>query len=133
HYTPGPERSPHPLVVAVGRLMPPKGVDRLIRIVNEVHREVPDLELVIAGEGFELHNLKQLVADLGATDWVRFAGFVSEEEKLSLYQQAWVAMSCSTAEGWNMTMTEAAACGTPAVATDIAGHRDSVADGRSGL
>ena len=39
----------------------------------------------------------------------------------------------STAEGWGMTLTEAAACGTPAVATGIAGHRDSVADGKSGL
>jgi glycosyltransferase involved in cell wall biosynthesis len=133
HYTPGTGRAPHPLVLAVGRLMPPKGFDHLIRVVDEVRRDVPDLELVIVGDGFELHNLKQLVADLGATDWVRFAGYVSEEEKLTLYQQAWVAMSCSTAEGWGMTMTEAAACGTPAVATDIAGHRDSVADGRSGL
>jgi glycosyltransferase involved in cell wall biosynthesis len=133
HYTPGDERSPHPLVVAVGRLMPPKGHAQLIRVCDEVRRDVPDLELVIAGDGFEMLNLKQLVADLGASDWVRFAGWVSEEEKLTLYQQAWVAMSCSTAEGWGMTMTEAAACGTPAVATDIAGHRDSVADGRSGL
>ena len=37
------------------------------------------------------------------------------------------------AEGWGMTLTEAAACGTPSVATDIAGHRDSVDDGVSGL
>ena len=132
-YTPGTERAPHPLVVAVGRLMPPKGFDELIRVANAVKRDVPDLELVIAGDGFEMLNLKQLVADLGATDWVRFAGHVSEEEKLALYQQAWAVMSCSTAEGWGMTMTEAAACGTPAVATDIAGHRDSVANDRSGL
>src|SRR4051812_3953152 len=113
--------------------MPPKGLDQLIRVVNAVKPDVPDLELVIAGDCFEMLNLKQLVAELGATDWVRFPGHVSEEEKVALYQQAWVAMSCSTAEGWNMTMTEAAACGTPAVATDIAGHRDSVARDRSGL
>jgi glycosyltransferase involved in cell wall biosynthesis len=41
--------------------------------------------------------------------------------------------STSIAEGWGMTLTEAAACGTPSVATDIAGHRDSVAAGLSGL
>jgi len=132
-YVPGAGRAPHPLVLAVGRLMPPKGHDQLIRIVNEVHRDVPDLELVIVGDGFEMLNLKQLVAELGAGDWVRFAGRVSEEEKVALYQQAWVTMSCSTAEGWGMTMTESAACGTPVVATDIAGHRDSVVHDRSGL
>jgi glycosyltransferase involved in cell wall biosynthesis len=133
HYTPGPERSAHPMVMCLARLMPPKRVDQVIRVCNEVKRAVPDLELVIAGDGFEMLNLKQLVAELSATEWVRFPGHVSEDEKVALYQRAWAVMSCSNAEGWNMTMTEAAACGTPAVATDIAGHRDSVADGRSGL
>lgn len=132
-FSPGSDRSPNPLIVGVGRLMPPKGFDELIRVAAEVRADVPDLELVIAGDGFERQNLKQLVADLGAGDWVRFAGRVSDEELLDLYRRAWVTMSCSTAEGWGMTMTEAAACGTPSVATDIAGHRDSVADGRSGL
>ena len=61
------------------------------------------------------------------------AGKVSDEELVSLYRRAWAVASASVAEGWGMTLTEAAACGTPAVATDIAGHRDSVAAGRSGL
>jgi glycosyltransferase involved in cell wall biosynthesis len=132
-YCPGDEKAPHPMVVGVGRLMPPKRFDEMIRVAHEVHRDVPDLELVIVGDGFEMLNLKQLVADMGAGDWVRFTGRVSEEEKVRLYQRAWVTMGCSTAEGWGMTMTEAAGCGTPAVASDIAGYRDSVADGRSGL
>ena len=41
--------------------------------------------------------------------------------------------SASVAEGWGMTITEAAACGTPAVVTDIAGHRDAVVDGVTGV
>ena len=61
------------------------------------------------------------------------AGYVTDEELVELYQQAWLVTSASTAEGWGMTLTEAAACGTPAVATNIAGHRDSVADGKSGV
>jgi glycosyltransferase involved in cell wall biosynthesis len=64
---------------------------------------------------------------------VRLAGYVTDEELVTLYQQAWLVATASTAEGWGMTLTEAAACGTPAVATDIAGHRDSVADGKSGV
>ena len=42
-------------------------------------------------------------------------------------------LSASLAEGWGLTLTEAAACGTPAVATDIRGHRCSVVDGQTGV
>lgn len=127
------ERSPHPLIVSVGRLMPPKRFDEMIRIADNVRREHPDLELVIVGDGYERENLEELIAELDAESWVRLAGRVSDEELIALYQRAWVVSSASTAEGWGMTLTEAAASGTPAVASRIAGHRDSVADGTSGL
>jgi len=132
-FTPGEAKSPVPLVVAVGRLMPSKRFDELVRIAADVRLEVPDLQLVIVGDGYERPQLEAQVADLDAGDWVRIAGKVSDEELLSLYRRAWVVASTSIAEGWGMTLTEAAACGTPSVATDIAGHRDSVAAGLSGL
>ncbi len=99
----------------------------------EVQRDQPDLELIISGEGYERPKLEQLVDDLDARSWVRLPGRVSDQELIELYQSAWVVTSASSAEGWGMTLTEAAACGTPAVATRIAGHRDSVDDNRSGL
>ena len=55
---------------------------------------------------------------------------MSDDELLDLYRRAWVVASASAREGWGMTLTEAAACGTPAVATRIAGHADAVVDGR---
>jgi glycosyltransferase involved in cell wall biosynthesis len=132
-FSPGESKSPVPLVVAVGRLMPSKRFDELVRAVAEVRVQVPDVRLVIVGDGYERPNLEAQVAELGAERWVRIAGKVSDEELLSLYRRAWVVTSASIAEGWGMTLTEAAACGTPAVATDIAGHRDAVAAGVSGL
>jgi glycosyltransferase involved in cell wall biosynthesis len=126
-------RSEHPLIVAVGRLMPSKRFDHLMRAVDAVRRRRPDVELVIVGEGYERDNLQQLVGELQAGDWVRLAGRVGHDELVSLYQRAWLVASASISEGWGMTLTEAAACGTPAVATDIAGHRDAVDDGVSGL
>jgi len=132
-FTPGEPKSDVPLVVAVGRLMPSKRFDELIRIAADVRHDVPDLQVVIVGDGYEKPNLEAQVADLGADDWIRIAGKVSDEELLSLYRRAWAVASTSIAEGWGMTLTEAAACGTPSVATDIAGHRDSVAAGLSGL
>jgi glycosyltransferase involved in cell wall biosynthesis len=88
---------------------------------------------VIVGKGEERERLESLVQSLGAEDWITFAGFLSDDELVHLYRRAWVLTSGSLAEGWGMTITEAAACGTPAVVTDIPGHRDAVHEGRSGL
>jgi len=52
---------------------------------------------------------------------------------IDLYRSAWLVASASLAEGWGLTLTEAAACGTPAVASDIRGHRSSVVDGVTGV
>ena len=49
------------------------------------------------------------------------------------YRQAWLVVSGSLAEGWGLSLTEGAACGTPAVATDIRGHRSSVVAGVTGV
>lgn len=129
----GTDRSPNPLVVAVGRLVPVKRYDLLLAACAEARRSVPDLELVIVGEGYERPKLDEMVRGLDADGWVRFAGWLREHELVDLYRRAWVVASASAREGWGMTLTEAAACGTPAVATDIDGHRDAVRDGASGV
>jgi len=132
-FSPGGERSPVPLVVAVGRLVPVKHFDDLIRTMAAVREQRPDATLTIVGEGYERKALDQLVRDLDAEDWVTFAGRVTDEELVDLYRRAWVVASASSHEGWGMTLTEAAACGTPAVATRISGHLDAVAEGTGGL
>ena len=74
-----------------------------------------------------------MIAELDASDWIRLAGRVRDDELVELYQSAWVVASTSVREGWGMTLTEGAACGTPSVATRIAGHQDAAVDGSSGL
>ena len=62
------------------------------------------------------------------------AGAIPDDETLiDLYRRAWVVASAAAHEGWGMTLTEAAACGTPAVATRIPGHEDAVQNDRTGL
>ncbi|HRE02537.1 MAG TPA: glycosyltransferase, partial [Ilumatobacteraceae bacterium] len=94
---------------------------------------VPDLQLVIVGEGPERVVLESLIAAHDAAGWVSLRGHIGRHELLALYQQAWLVTSASLAEGWGLTLTEAAACGVPAVATDISGHRCSVVDGETGV
>ncbi len=132
-FSPGDGLSPHPLVVAVGRLIPAKRFDSLIRALEPVARRRPDLELAIVGDGYERDHLREIVAELDASRWVRLTGPATEDELVGWYRSAWILTSASSAEGWGMTVTEAGACGTPAVVTDIAGHRDSVRDGVTGL
>jgi glycosyltransferase involved in cell wall biosynthesis len=126
-------KEPTPLVVAVGRLMPVKRFDHLIAQVASVRADHPALQLVIVGEGAERDALEAQIAELDARDWVHLPGRVSDAELVDLYRRAWLVTSASVAEGWGMTLTEAAACGTPAVATDIGGHRDAVRAGVSGV
>jgi glycosyltransferase involved in cell wall biosynthesis len=134
-FTPGEpgERSPVPLVAAVGRLVPVKRFHLLIRAAAAARASVPDLQLVIAGEGYERSALEAVVAELGADEWVSLPGRLRDHEIVDLYRRAWVLASSSLREGWGMSITEAAACGTPAVATDIGGHRDVVVHGETGL
>ncbi len=64
---------------------------------------------------------------------MRFTGHLRDDELVDLYRRAWVVASASAREGWGMALTEAGACGTPAVATRIPGHVDAVRDGVSGV
>jgi glycosyltransferase involved in cell wall biosynthesis len=132
-FQPGAAKAPHALVVAVSRLMAPKRFDLVIRAAARARERRPDLELVIVGKGEERERLEALIRDLDAESWITLAGYVSDDDLIDLYQRAWVLTNGSLAEGWGMSITEAAACGTPAVVTDIAGHRDAVDADRSGL
>lgn len=130
---PGSPRSERPLVVGVGRLAPVKRWDRLIRAAVAAKETTPDLEVVIGGTGPQKGELQELIDGLGAHEWITLPGRISDDEQLALYRRAWVVASSSVREGWNMTLTEAAACGTPTVATRIPGHVDAVAEGTGGL
>jgi len=70
---------------------------------------------------------------MGVADAVDFLGFVTEQEKWELFRRSWVHVLASPKEGWGISCLEAAAAGTPTVASDAPGLRDSVVDGRTGF
>jgi glycosyltransferase involved in cell wall biosynthesis len=88
---------------------------------------------VVVGEGYERPDLEARVRTAGAEQWLTLPGRVGDADLVDLYQRAWLVVSTSSREGWGMTLTEAGACGTPAVATRIAGHEDALVDGVSGV
>ena len=131
-FGPGGSKSPTPLVVAVGRLTPVKRFPLLIDALAEARAEHPDLEAVIVGEGYERPALEARIAADGAGDWLHLRGRIDDDALVDLYRRAWLVAASSAREGWGMTITEAAACGTPAVATRISGHADAVVDNETG-
>ncbi len=132
-FRPGRDRDGDPLVVAVGRLVSYKRFDLLIESLVRLRRHHPRLRAVIAGEGSARPDLEARIAAHGAGSWLTLPGRVDEDRLIELYQRAWVLVSTSAFEGWGLTITEAAACATPAVASPIPGHLDAVRDGVTGF
>ena len=133
-YAPDPStpRATRPTFLYLGRLKRYKGVEFALRALARVRVERADVTLDICGQGDDRPRLERLAAELGLGPAVRFLGFVSEEEKRRLLRQAWAVVFPSPKEGWGITNVEAAACGTPAIASNSDGLRESVRDGVTG-
>jgi glycosyltransferase involved in cell wall biosynthesis len=132
HYTPAPaERSSTPLFSYLGRLKRYKGIDLVLRAFAKA--AIPDATLEIAGAGDHRPQLERLAASLDLGRRARFLGRISEEDKVSLLRRSWALAFASPKEGWGITNLEAAACGTPVVASSSPGIRESVRDGETGF
>jgi glycosyltransferase involved in cell wall biosynthesis len=124
-------RSVSPLFTYVGRLKRYKGIDIILRAFARVR--APDARLEIAGTGDHRSALERLASQLRLGDRVTFLGYISEERKLDLLRRAWSLVFTSPKEGWGITNLEAQACGTPVIASDSPGLRESVLPGESGF
>lgn len=129
----GLDRAAFPTFLYVGRLRRYKGVEVALRALAVARRERSDVTLDVAGTGDDRARLERLAASLGLSSAVRFHGLVDADTKLRLFHTAWANLFPSPKEGWGLTVMEAAACGTPSLASDSPGLRDSVRDGRTGF
>ena len=126
-------RADVPTFLYVGRLKRYKGVEIALRALALAKPSRADLVLEVAGQGDDRPRLERLAAALGIGNAVRFLGFVSEEEKRRRLRRAWALVFPSPKEGWGISNVEAAACATPALASDSPGLRESVRDGETGF
>lgn len=134
-YRPDPAvgRFAAPTFVYVGRLKRYKGLDVVLRALARASGPAADARLVVAGRGDDRERLEKVAEGAGVEDRVTFPGFVSEERKVELLRRAWANLYPSPKEGWGLTNLEAAACGTPTVASDAPGLRESVRHGETGF
>jgi glycosyltransferase involved in cell wall biosynthesis len=125
-------RDPDPTIAVVSRLVPHKRVDLLLGQLVPVAQALPRLRVDIVGNGPERARLESLAAELGLGDVVTFHGFQPDHARDALLERAWLTTSTSDAEGWGLSIMEAAAHGVPTAALDVPGVRDSVVPGRTG-
>jgi glycosyltransferase involved in cell wall biosynthesis len=117
-----------------------KRAELCVRAMPHVLERHADARLAIIGYGPEEARLRDEIERLGLADSVflvtrdaLFLDRAAADRKVELMQQAWVHVLPSVKEGWGMVVTEAAACGTPSIVSDVTGLRDSVRDGETGL
>ena len=89
--------------------------------------------MVIIGDGDDKERLIAITKKLNLTTSVTFTGFVSENEKVNWLNKINIAINTSAKEGWGLTVTEANACGTTTVSSNVEGLRDAVIDNETGL
>jgi len=133
-FSPAPERrAAKPTLLFLGRLRKYKRVDLIVSAVARLVAEGTDVELEIGGDGDERPALERQIRQLGLQARVGLLGFITEDEKRDRLRGAWIHVLTSSREGWGIAVLEAAACGTPSVASDAPGLRESVIDGETGL
>lgn len=128
-----PEKNNDPAVMFLGRLKKTKQPDHVIKAFKLVSKKVPDARLWIVGDGPLKPKLEKLCKMLRLEEKVVLYGKVGKKEKIELLTKAQVLAFPAVREGWGLVVTEANACGTPAVGYDVAGLRDSIRHGETGL
>jgi len=121
-----------PVVTYLGRLEAYKNVDVMLRAMALLAERFPDARILVIGRGGAQARLEALARDLGLADRTRFTGFVTDEERTALLAETRVCVCPSEKEGWGLTVIEANAVGTPVVARDAPGLRESVRHGDTG-
>jgi len=123
-----PKKESYPVIVYAGRLKKAKRPDHAIKAFKIIKRIIPIAELWIIGDGPFRNKLTKI-----ACEGVRFFGSISNERRRNLIKKSWVLANPSIREGFGLNVVEANALGVPCVAYDVAGLRDSIIDGETGV
>lgn len=133
YFHPTQPKADPPVISYVGRLMKYKNAQFVINAMPRLRELVPGVVLEVAGGGDYRAELEKLVDKLGVRDSVKFLGRVSEDEKRDLLSRSSLFINPSFKEGWGINNIEANLCGTISMSNNVAGLKDSVVDGVTGL
>lgn len=123
-----------PTITHIGRVAFEKNIDFLLRVLSRVVKEVPDVLMVIAGEGPALESLRHQVVELNLQDHVLFVGYLDRAtELLDCYRAADAFVFASRTETQGLVLLEAMALSVPVVSTAVMGTKDILEPGLGAL
>ena len=118
----------------IGDLVPRKGVDRLLKVVQLLARERHDFILDIVGSGNEQPKLEQMVQELSIKQWVNFIGFKQKQDLPHYLSRASCFVFPTYFDIWGLVLVEAMAAGLPCMASlDAGATHDLIQNGQTGL
>jgi glycosyltransferase involved in cell wall biosynthesis len=128
-------RSDAPTFLYVGRLAPSKRVSHVLKAFALFRLTHPHAQLRVIGEGSPRYvkRLRRLAAQLDLIGDANFLGRIPAREKHLEMARAHALILASAREGWGLVVTEANSYGTPAIAYDVPGLRDSIRHLETGL
>jgi glycosyltransferase involved in cell wall biosynthesis len=109
------------MIFACRQLFPRKGIRFLIEAVAKLKPKYPDINLIIAGDGFERPVLEELAQNLGIGDKTKFLGWVANKDLPRYFRSCAVSVIPSLEEGFGIPAAEAMGCEKPVVASDAGG------------
>jgi len=121
------------LVLFVGRLVPQKGVEYLLRAVPTIVRQHGGAKFIVTGDGWSRSHLESIAASTGYSGRIRFLGFVSDSELIELTMSADALVVPSIYEPFGIVALEGMAAGVPVVAANIGGLADIIEHDRTGV
>lgn len=124
---------PVPTMLSLGSLRPMKRTDQIILAFELAKKDIPDLQLIVAGDLAGNIKALQMMQTSPYKNSIQFLGRVSKEKKTELMQKSHLIAVTSVKEGWGLIVTEANSQGTPAVVYNIDGLRDSVKNNETGI
>lgn len=123
-----PKKESCPTLVFLGRLEKAKLPNHALQAFSIIKKKIPTAKMWIIGDG----SMKKKLERYNIPD-VSFFGYVETEKKNALLSKAHLTLVPGVREGWGLVVTESNAMGTPAAAYNVAGLRDSVRNGYTGI
>jgi len=130
-----PKKEKKKTAIFLGAISKDKGIFDALKIFAGINRKDDQWQYWVVGKGTKkyLNELKSLARELKIFERVKFFGFVSDGKKFDLLAKSHILINPSAREGWGLVNIEANAVGTPVIGYNVAGLKDSVLDGKTGL
>lgn len=129
------QKYPNPTLLSLGQIRPMKRTTHIIKAFELAKKEIPKLQLMIAGDAGTKYGEKtlRLIKMSEYFESIKYLGVINKNKKIKLLQKSHLIIVTSIKEGWGLIITEANSQGTPAIVYDVDGLRDAVQNYTTGI